>query len=81
MLRRSLGSLIPLSNARGDRPGNLGSGRTTTHTLSRTIADTAVRQFIPDAKLTAANSLPALPAELRHIALFRRDIYEYGVHA
>jgi hypothetical protein len=69
MLRRSLGSLIFLSNARGDRPGNLGSGRMTTHTLSRAIADTAVRQFIPDAKSTAANSLPALTVEPRHIAL------------
>jgi hypothetical protein len=81
MLRRSLSSLIPLSSARGDRPGNLGSGRMTTHTLSRTIADSAIGQSISGANLTAASSLLTAMGELRYIALLGRDIYVYGVHA
>ena len=74
MLRRSLGSLIPRATLVNIVQGTWVLAGSTIP-LSGTIADSAVRQFIPDAKPTAVHSALQAPGEFGHIALLGRDSY------
>ena len=80
MLRRSLGSLIPYPTLVNIVQGTWVLAGSTT-TSSGTIADSAVRQFIPDAKPTAFHSALQAPGEFGHIALIGKDSYVNDAHA
>jgi len=80
MLRRSLGSLIPRATLVNIVQGTWVLAGSTIP-LSGTIADSAVRQFIPDAKPTAVHSTLQAPGEFGHIALLGRDSYVNSAHA
>jgi hypothetical protein len=80
MLRRSLGSLIPYPTLVNFVQGTWVLAGSTI-TLSGTIADSALRQFIPDTKPTAVHSALQAPGEFGHIALIGRDSYVNDAYA